>query len=201
MPTFKPRPVVQSEMTSLVSSLASSPTPTSSGQEGSEKAEYTEDGLLSVKAEPIDVERPNLSPESDPLAAAAGRVKTEQADVKLGLGSEGQGSTSTAAAAGQRAKPRADHKGNVDKEESEESHLQQEGRIGRLLVYKSGKVKMQIGDIIMDVSQGSQCSFLQEIVAVDSSDKQAFVMGGVSKRLVCVPNLTHLLCGLEAMDL
>jgi len=166
--------------------------------DGPEKAEYTEEGLLSVKTEPIDVERPNLALESDSLAA--GRLKTEQSDIKLGLGLESQGSTS---AAGQRAKPRAptaDHKGNVDKEESEETYLQQEGRIGRLLVYKSGKIKMQIGDIIMDVSQGSECSFLQEIVAVDSNDKQAFVMGGVSKRLVCVPNLTHLLCGLEAMD-
>ncbi|KAF9354757.1 hypothetical protein BGX34_010835 [Mortierella sp. NVP85] len=200
MPAFKPRPIVQSQMTSIVSSLASSPTPTSSGMDGSEKAEYTEEGLLSVKTEPIDVERPNPAMVSDSLAA--GRVKAEQSDIKLGLGLESQGSTS---AAGQRAKPRAptgtaDHKGNVDKEESEETYLQQEGRIGRLLVYKSGKIKMQIGDIIMDVSQGSECSFLQEIVAVDSNDKQAFVMGGVSKRLVCVPNLTHLLCGLEAMD-
>ncbi|KAG0366553.1 hypothetical protein BGZ54_005188 [Gamsiella multidivaricata] len=120
---------------------------------------------------------------------------------------DGAGSGSSAPV-GQRAKPKApataganatNNKG-AEKEETEESHLQQEGKIGRLLVYKSGKVKMQIGDIVMDVSSGSECSFLQDVVVVDSNNKQAFVMGSVQKRMVCVPNLTQLLSGLEAMD-
>ncbi|KAI8597072.1 RNA polymerase III RPC4-domain-containing protein [Dissophora ornata] len=113
-------------------------------------------------------------------------------------------SSSSSVPVGQRAKSKATATSStakqVEKEETEESYLMQEGKIGRLLVYKSGKVKMQVGDIVMDVSSGSECSFLQDVVVVDSNSKQSFVMGSVQKRMVCVPNLTQLLSGLEAVD-
>lgn len=182
MPAFKPRPVADTPLSSSIS------TPDQSTY--SNTPEASEDGLLSVKAEPMDQDRPILIPDTDPA------VKSEPVDTKLGLGGVGGGA---AAPEGQRARVKATGPTPVKKEEEVEDQLQQEGKIGRLLIYKSGKVKMKVGDIIMDVSAGSECSFLQDIVVVDSNNKQAFVMGSVQKRMVCVPNLTQLLEGLEAL--
>ncbi|KAF9106684.1 hypothetical protein BGX27_009062 [Mortierella sp. AM989] len=203
MPAFKPRVVTQVPMSSVISSSASSPGGSSmySTPDGLEKTESFEDGLLAVKAEPMDMDRPILITDNDLL-----QVKAEQLDSKIGIpgfGAGADGSGISSAPVGQRAKSKASAMATnkpVEKEEATESHLQQEGKIGRLLIYKSGKVKMQIGDIVMDVSAGSECSFLQDVVVVDSNNKQAFVMGSVQKRMVCVPNLTQLLSGLEASD-
>ncbi|KAK9767109.1 hypothetical protein K7432_003337 [Basidiobolus ranarum] len=68
-----------------------------------------------------------------------------------------------------------------------------EGLMGKLLIYKSGKMQIKIGDIYLDLNSGLDCSFLQNIVAVDSDNKQAFVMGGVHKRLLCTPSIESLL--------
>ncbi|KAG0032907.1 hypothetical protein BGZ81_009855 [Podila clonocystis] len=183
MPSFKPRPVADTPLSSSIN------TPDQSTY--SNTPEGSEDGLLSVKAEPMDLDRPILIPDGDVA------VKSEPMDTKLGLGGLGGGA---AAPEGQRARAKAPGgPAPVKKEEVEEDQLQQEGKIGRLLIYKSGKVKMKVGDIIMDVSAGSECSFLQDIVVVDSNNKQSFVMGSVQKRMVCVPNLTQLLEGLEAL--
>ncbi|KAF8928112.1 hypothetical protein BGZ58_009875, partial [Dissophora ornata] len=199
MPEFNPRPVTPVPIISMASSLASSPAAGSmySTPDGTEKMDDSEDRLLSVKSEPIDVDRPILVPDSDSV-----NIKSEHQDLKVGL-MEGA-SSSSSVPVGQRAKSKATATSStakqVEKEETEESYLMQEGKIGRLLVYKSGKVKMQVGDIVMDVSSGSECSFLQDVVVVDSNSKQSFVMGSVQKRMVCVPNLTQLLSGLEAVD-
>ncbi|KAG0272193.1 hypothetical protein BGZ95_012066 [Linnemannia exigua] len=201
MPTFRPRPVATAPM-SLASTAASSPNVSSlySTPDGTDKTEDSEEGLLAIKPEPMDQDRPIMIPDNDLLA-----VKSEQQDLKVGL-SLGEGGSSSAPV-GQRAKPKAPGaagagaKTENKEEETEESHLQQEGKIGRLLIYKSGKVKMKVGDILMDVSSGSECSFLQDLVVVDSNNKQAFVMGSVEKRMVCVPNLTELLNGLEGLDI
>ncbi|KAF9175684.1 hypothetical protein BGX21_002787 [Mortierella sp. AD011] len=200
MPAFKPRVVTQVPMSSVVSSSASSPGGSSmySTPDGVEKSEYGEDGLMAVKSEPMDTDRPILIADND-----SAQIKGEQRDSRTGLGAGADGSGTSSAPAGQRAKPKASAttaNKPVEKEEPTESHLEQEGKIGRLLIYKSGKVKMQIGDIVMDVSAGSECSFLQDVVVVDSNNKQAFVMGSVQKRMVCVPNLTQLLSGLEVSD-
>ncbi|KAF9572053.1 hypothetical protein EC968_010384 [Mortierella alpina] len=208
MPSFKPRPVASVPMSSVIGSSASSPAVGSSlysTPDDLDRTEGSDDGLLAVKPEPMDQDRPILVGDNDLLP-----VKSEQQEGKVGVpmvGGEGSGAS---APVGQRAKPKATAAattgsnkasgGSTADKEDEESHLQQEGKIGRLLIYKSGKVKMKVGDIIMDVSSGSECSFLQDVVVVDSSNKQAFVMGSVQKRMVCVPNLTQLLNGLEAMD-
>lgn len=194
MPTFRPRPVSAVPMSSINSTAVSSPNVSSLYS-----TEDSEDGLLAIKAEPMDQDRPIMVPDNDLIP-----VKSEQQDVKLGL-SLGDGTPGSSAPVGQRAKPKAPGsaaaKTAEKEEETEDSHLQQEGKIGRLLIYKSGKVKMKVGDILMDVSSGSECSFLQDLVVVDSNNKQAFVMGSVQKRMVCVPNLTELLSGLEGLDI
>ncbi|KAG0327203.1 hypothetical protein BGZ99_008184 [Dissophora globulifera] len=202
MPDFKPRVVTPGQATATSSSIdtssASSPASMSmySTPDATDKMEDSEEGFLDVKSEPIDVDRPNLIPDHPTT------MKSDQ-DRKHGLLAAG---SSSAVPAGQRMKSKAAVKQEKDDATSGEAggaeggQTQKEGQIGRLLIYKSGKVKMQVGDIVMDVSSGSECSFLQDVVVVDSNSKEAFVMGSVQKRLVCVPNLTQLLSGLEAMD-
>ncbi|KAG0048234.1 hypothetical protein BGZ83_006791 [Gryganskiella cystojenkinii] len=181
MPAFKPRPVASIPLNSSVSSSSAS----SPG--ASLYSNDTDDSLLEVKPEPMDNDRPILIPDNEPLTP----VKTEPND-RMGP-PPGQRNRSRVVSAGVPGAPKSDATEIA-------TELQEEGKIGRLLVYKSGKVKMKIGDIIMDVSSGSECSFLQDIVAIDSGSKEAFLLGSVQKRMICVPNLTQLLDGLEASD-
>eukprot|EP00061_Rhincodon_typus_P009650 g33307.t1 len=41
-----------------------------------------------------------------------------------------------------------------------------EGQIGKLLIRKSGRVQLVLGQVILDVTMGTTCSFLQELVSI-----------------------------------
>lgn len=65
------------------------------------------------------------------------------------------------------------------------------GFLGKLRVYKSGKVRMVLGDVEYDVSTGMTCNFLQEAIAVDNG--HLYQLGEISKRMVCFPVVQELL--------
>lgn len=69
------------------------------------------------------------------------------------------------------------------------------GRIGKLLVYRSGKVKMSVGDVMMDVTCGTPWPCRQEVVAVnvDEVDGHCVFLGDVTRRAVCTPDIFQLL--------
>ena len=67
------------------------------------------------------------------------------------------------------------------------------GRIGKLLFYKSGKVKMKIGDILMDVSQGINPTFHEEITCIDNENNSISFINQINKRVIVTPNITDLL--------
>uniref|UniRef100_A0A6B2L7W3 RNA polymerase III subunit C4 n=1 Tax=Arcella intermedia TaxID=1963864 RepID=A0A6B2L7W3_9EUKA len=67
------------------------------------------------------------------------------------------------------------------------------GKIGKLYILKSGKVKLQIGDILYDVSQGMPLGFLQEVVAIDLKKGRMNMLGEVHKRMVVSPDIKTLL--------
>jgi len=69
------------------------------------------------------------------------------------------------------------------------------GNIGKLLIYKSGKVKLKVGDQLFDVSTGMPCNFLQEVVAINTDKKKYFQLGDISRRMVCYPDIDNLLEG------
>ncbi|KAF9160016.1 hypothetical protein DFQ26_005965 [Actinomortierella ambigua] len=185
VPNFKPRP-----LPAMMEDLQL--------DDSTPGATETDPDLVKVKAEPEDGDMSKLKSASGLVA-----VKKEEEDTpKLGSATASPSTAGGGPPAGQRAKPKATPGGPTMKAASEddglsEAPLAQEGKIGRLLVYKSGKVKMQVGDIVMDVTTGSECTFLQDLVVVDSSNKQAFVMGSVQKRMICVPNLEQLLAAVE----
>lgn len=74
------------------------------------------------------------------------------------------------------------------------------GEIGKLIVYKSGKMKMKFGNILMDVQQGTQSTFLENIMVVDHESeetKKAIELGHIVQKFVCVPSIESLLLEAE----
>ncbi|NP_001089656.1 polymerase (RNA) III (DNA directed) polypeptide D, 44kDa L homeolog [Xenopus laevis] len=71
-----------------------------------------------------------------------------------------------------------------------------EGHIGKLFVRKSGKVQLQLGKVMLDVTMGTSCSFLQELVSVsvgESRGGEMMVLGHIQHKLVCSPDFESLL--------
>lgn len=71
-----------------------------------------------------------------------------------------------------------------------------EGYMGKLVVYKSGKVKLKLGDVLLDAVPGAKCKFYQEVAAVDVGRKECHVLGSVQQRVVLTPDIDHLLSGI-----
>ncbi|XP_028922726.1 DNA-directed RNA polymerase III subunit RPC4 [Ornithorhynchus anatinus] len=71
-----------------------------------------------------------------------------------------------------------------------------EGQVGKLLIRKSGKVQLLLGKVTLDVTMGTPCSFLQELVSVgigDGRTGEMTVLGHVKHKLVCSPDFESLL--------
>ena len=64
-------------------------------------------------------------------------------------------------------------------------------KLGKLKVYKSGKVKMQIGDVLFDVIPGINTKFVQQASVITGEEyNQAYLLGNVTnKKLVVIPEL------------
>ncbi|KAJ9122096.1 hypothetical protein QFC24_004323 [Naganishia onofrii] len=82
--------------------------------------------------------------------------------------------------------------------EKREKERKAEGRIGTLVVSKSGRVKMVLGrDIVMDVTPGVAASFIQQLVHLDKPTRQARVLGEVHKSYILTPDVDRLLHELQ----
>ncbi|RLN07290.1 uncharacterized protein C2845_PM11G05810 [Panicum miliaceum] len=76
-----------------------------------------------------------------------------------------------------------------------------DGFMGKILVFKSGKVKMTLGDVLFDVktidycmvSAGSNCMFPQEVVAINTREKHCCSIGDIGKRAIITPDINSLL--------
>lgn len=76
-----------------------------------------------------------------------------------------------------------------------------DGVIGQLEVYRSGAVKMRLGnDILLNVSEATRALFLQQAVHLDMENKRLHVIGEVNKRYVVSPDLDTLLSAMQAED-
>lgn len=67
------------------------------------------------------------------------------------------------------------------------------GQLGKLLVYKSGAVKLKLGDTLYDVSPGADCSFFQDVVAFNIKEKECCSIGNLDKRAVVTPDVDYIL--------
>ncbi|XP_037537046.1 DNA-directed RNA polymerase III subunit RPC4 [Nematolebias whitei] len=70
-----------------------------------------------------------------------------------------------------------------------------EGLVGKMLVRRSGRVQLVLGQVTLDVSLGTSCSFLQELVSVQTQEKtgNVTVLGNVRHKMVCSPDFEALL--------
>ncbi|KAM3610172.1 uncharacterized protein V6R79_000044 [Siganus canaliculatus] len=70
-----------------------------------------------------------------------------------------------------------------------------EGLVGKMLVRKSGRVQLILGQVTLDVSLGTTCSFLQELVSVGTEGRTGdlTVLGNVKHKMVCSPDFEALL--------
>ncbi|KAM7499517.1 hypothetical protein LguiA_023931 [Lonicera macranthoides] len=69
------------------------------------------------------------------------------------------------------------------------------GHIGKMLVYKSGAVKWKIGEALYDVSAGSNPKCPQDVVAINSVNKDCSMLGELGQRAVVTPEIDFLLDG------
>ncbi|OIW19361.1 hypothetical protein TanjilG_03495 [Lupinus angustifolius] len=67
------------------------------------------------------------------------------------------------------------------------------GIMGKMLVYKSGKIKMKLGDTLYDVSPGMNCMFSQEAVAVNTAQKHCCTIGEIGKHVTVTPDIDAVL--------
>ncbi|XP_077221448.1 uncharacterized protein LOC143855130 isoform X2 [Tasmannia lanceolata] len=67
------------------------------------------------------------------------------------------------------------------------------GHIGKMLVYKSGAVKMKLGDTLFNVSPGLDCIFAQDVAAINLEDKHCCVVGELNKRAIVTPDVFSVL--------
>jgi len=66
-------------------------------------------------------------------------------------------------------------------------------KLGKIMLLKSGKVCLQIGDVLFDVSPGVESIMRQELAIVDSAKKECTVLGSVERRVMVTPDLETLL--------
>ncbi|KAF0974680.1 hypothetical protein FDP41_006154 [Naegleria fowleri] len=71
------------------------------------------------------------------------------------------------------------------------------GLVGEMVIYKSGKVKLKLGDVLLDVFPGSEFSFPEHVACIDIADKDkqgnCHILGNIAKRFSCVPDVDYLL--------
>ncbi|KAH7352219.1 hypothetical protein KP509_19G035100 [Ceratopteris richardii] len=69
------------------------------------------------------------------------------------------------------------------------------GEMGKLLVYRSGAVKLQLGGISFEAVAGSQCVFAQELVAINAASQHCCFLGDITEKAVLVPAINEFLEG------
>ncbi|CAI9782682.1 unnamed protein product [Fraxinus pennsylvanica] len=67
------------------------------------------------------------------------------------------------------------------------------GFMGKMLVYRSGAVKLKLGDTLYDISAGLDCAFAQDVVAINTEEKHCCSVGELSKQVVITPDVDSIL--------
>lgn len=67
------------------------------------------------------------------------------------------------------------------------------GQLGTLQILRSGKVRLKLGGVALQVMEGAQCNFHQQLLSIDVDKKQAMELGSVKTRLVCSMDVDDLL--------
>ena len=66
------------------------------------------------------------------------------------------------------------------------------GTGGKLRLHKSGKLTMTLGNIVMEVNQGTESNFLQDVVVMNEEEKRAYLIGQIARKMVVSPDITQI---------
>lgn len=75
-----------------------------------------------------------------------------------------------------------------------------EGQAGRLDVYKDGRVMFRFGDVVMEVTGGSQSTFLQQVMVLDANKESAITLGELHRKFVVTPELESMLADVDLAE-
>ncbi|KAM1809794.1 hypothetical protein ACFX12_026649 [Malus domestica] len=67
------------------------------------------------------------------------------------------------------------------------------GHMGKMLVYRSGAIKLKLGDTLFDVSSGMKCGFAQDLVVTNENEKGFGIIGELNKRAIATPDIDSIL--------
>ncbi|KAK3213435.1 hypothetical protein Dsin_018141 [Dipteronia sinensis] len=67
------------------------------------------------------------------------------------------------------------------------------GFMGKMLVYRSGVVKLKLGETLYDVTAGLNCTFAQDVAAINTADKNCCIVGELNKRAILTPDVDSVL--------
>jgi len=74
------------------------------------------------------------------------------------------------------------------------------GYLGEMLIYKSGKMKLKLGDVLLDVQPGVQSECTQHAIAISEQTQKCSILGPVVKRIVCIPDVEYFLDTTDKKD-
>ncbi|CAA7060213.1 unnamed protein product [Microthlaspi erraticum] len=75
------------------------------------------------------------------------------------------------------------------------------GFMGKMLVYKSGAVKMKFGDLLYDVSPGPNAQFLNDVAAIDTEGRHCGHVGSSANFVTVTPDVESLLKSASGMEI
>lgn len=75
-----------------------------------------------------------------------------------------------------------------------------EGLVGKLDVYRDGRVFLRFGELVMEVTGGSQSTFLQQVMLLDPSNKTATTLGELHRKFIVSPELDCMLNDISLYD-
>ncbi|SNX87524.1 related to RPC53 - 47 kD subunit of DNA-directed RNA polymerase III [Melanopsichium pennsylvanicum] len=80
------------------------------------------------------------------------------------------------------------------------SSSKSEGLVGKLDVYRDGRVFLRFGELVMEVTGGSQSTFLQQVMLLDPTNKSATALGELHRKFIVSPELDCMLVDISLHD-
>ncbi|KAF2287142.1 hypothetical protein GH714_038407 [Hevea brasiliensis] len=74
------------------------------------------------------------------------------------------------------------------------------GQMGKMLVYRSGAVKLKLGETLYDVSPGVDCVFAQDVVAINTAEKHCCVVAEINKHAIITPDVDSIINSVAHCD-
>ncbi|TKY90306.1 hypothetical protein EX895_000304 [Sporisorium graminicola] len=87
-----------------------------------------------------------------------------------------------------------------DKKKANPSRSKKEGLVGKLDVYRDGRVFLRFGELLMEVTGGSQSTFLQQVMLLDPTNRTATNLGELHRKFIVSPELDCMLNDISLYD-